>query len=90
MKTYHKTPTRSRSRSLSATLKSLIRSNLNEEQKDWLRLTPRERYLESCKLWSTYLVLGGRLDPEPDSQSPFDFPEMRREMPAHGSLEKRA
>jgi hypothetical protein len=28
--------------------------------------------------------LGGDLDPEFDSQSPFNFPEMRRAKPSHG------
>jgi hypothetical protein len=57
---------------------------LNEEQLEWARLTPQQRYIESCKLWSTYLALGGSLDPEPDSQSPFDFPELERAVPANG------
>ena len=57
---------------------------LNEEQRDWAKLTPQERYLESCKLWTTYLAFGGSLDPEPDSQSPFDFPELQRAVSAHG------
>ena len=35
------------------------------------RLTPVQRWLESEKLWQTYLALGGSLDPEPDTQSPF-------------------
>jgi hypothetical protein len=41
------------------------------EWADWYRLTPAERWLESEKLWQTYLALGGSLDPEPDTQSPF-------------------
>ena len=42
------------------------------EWAEWYRLTPAQRWLESEKLWQTYLALGGSLDPEPDSQSPFD------------------
>ena len=57
---------------------------LNEEQAEWAKLTPQERYIESCKLWSTYLALGGSLDPEPDSQSPFNFPEFECAVPADG------
>lgn len=57
---------------------------MNEEQEDWTKLKPEQRYVESCKLWSTYLALGGCLDPEPDSQSPFDFPELQRAVPANG------
>ena len=41
------------------------------EWADWYRLTPVQRWLESEKLWQTYLALGGSLDPEPDTQSPF-------------------
>ena len=56
----------------------------NEEEKEWAMLSPVQRYLESCKLWTTFLTLGGSLDPEPDSQSPFDFPELQRAVPADG------
>jgi len=39
---------------------------------DWYRLTPLERWRISQEvLWPTFLALGGSLDPEPDSQSPF-------------------
>ncbi len=38
---------------------------------DWYRLSAEERWRESSRLWDTYLALGGSLDPEPDSQSPF-------------------
>src|SRR6266404_8298765 len=44
------------------------------EWADWYRLTPVQRWLESEKLWQTYLALGGSLDPEPDTQSPFFDP----------------
>lgn len=37
----------------------------------WYALTPMERWHETAKLWETYLALGGSLDPEPDTQSPF-------------------
>ena len=42
-----------------------------EEQADWYSLTPLERWRESVQLWEVYLALGGSLDPEPDTQSPF-------------------
>jgi hypothetical protein len=45
---------------------------------EWVRLTPAERYRETIRLWDHYLSLGGTLDPESDSQSPFDFPELER------------
>src|ERR1700676_1779572 len=34
-------------------------------------LSAGERFLESSRLWETYLALGGSLEPEPDTQSPF-------------------
>ena len=52
------------------------------EPDDWALLSPEERYIESGKLWAVYLNLGGSLDPEPDSQSPFDFEENERAVPA--------
>ena len=39
------------------------------EWAEWYRLTPEQRFLESMKLWETYLALGGSLEPEPDTQS---------------------
>jgi len=61
-----------------------ILPDLDDETREWMLMTPAERYLESCRLWSTYLLLGGSLDPQPDSQSPFDFPEMQRAVPPDG------
>ncbi len=72
------------SQSITKDLRILLQSILNEEQQEWFQLSPGDRYLESCKLWTTYKKFGGRLEPEPDSQSPFDFPEMRSKIPAYG------
>ena len=47
---------------------------VGEERAEWYRLTPQERWRESEKLWQLYLSLGGTLDPEPDTQSPFFDP----------------
>jgi hypothetical protein len=44
---------------------------VGEEWAEWYRLTPQERFHESMKLWDTYLALGGSLEPEADTQSPF-------------------
>ena len=44
-----------------------------DEWADWYRMKPIERWKESQKLWAFYTQAGGSLDPEPDSQSPFDF-----------------
>lgn len=55
-----------------------------DEWAEWYRLTPVQRWLESEKLWQTYLALGGSLDPEPDTQSPFFDARAPRPRPAHG------
>jgi hypothetical protein len=52
-----------------------------DEAEEWLRMTPRQRLVESERLWAAYLALGGSLEPEYDSQSPFNFlyyPDARR------------
>ncbi len=48
---------------------------VGEERAEWIRMTPQQRWEESGKLWETFLALGGSLDPEPDTQSPFHDPE---------------
>jgi hypothetical protein len=40
---------------------------------EWHLLDPQQRWRESEKLWRFYLEVGGSLDPEPDTQSPFFF-----------------
>ena len=57
---------------------------VGEEWAEWYRLTPEQRFLESMKLWETYLALGGSLDPEPDTQSPFFDAEEWRENAVDG------
>ncbi len=57
---------------------------VGSEWAEWYRLSPAQRFLESSMLWETYLVLGGSLEPEPDTQSPFFDPEEWRENAAHG------
>ena len=44
---------------------------VGEEWAEWYGLSAEQRFLESMKLWETYLALGGSLEPEPDTQSPF-------------------
>lgn len=56
----------------------------NEEWLEWYRLTPHERFAETSKLWALYLAFGGSLDPEPDSESPFDALYERLPVPADG------
>ena len=50
----------------------------------WNALSPAERFLESMKLWESYLEMGGSLEPEPDTQSPFFDPDEWRENAPHG------
>src|SRR2546421_4693920 len=63
---------------------------VGEEWAEWYRLTPRERWHESEKLWLTYLSLGGSLDPEPDTQSPFFDSAESRAGVADGRAERAA
>ena len=44
---------------------------LPDEWKEWLDLTPIERFRESEKIFAQYLAMGGSLDPDPDPTSPF-------------------
>ena len=48
-----------------------IESVCEPEWVEWYQMSPQVRWTESEKLWATYLSLGGSLDPEPDTQSPF-------------------
>lgn len=50
--------------------------NFIDEELEWLYLTPRQRILETTKLWKFYMSIGGNLDPESDPQSPFYFQEI--------------
>jgi hypothetical protein len=45
--------------------------NLDNETTDWYTLSPAERFEESQKLWEIFILMGGDLEPEPDTQSPF-------------------
>lgn len=57
---------------------------VGEEWSEWYTMTPIQRLEASSRLWQTYLELGGSLDPEPDSRSPFYAPEEERAFAAHG------
>ena len=57
---------------------------VGEEWAEWYRLTPAQRWTETSILWQTYIALGGSLDPEPDTQSPFFDARTPRAMPADG------
>jgi hypothetical protein len=61
-----------------------IEASVEEEVLEWYRMTPQERWAESMRLWQTFLLLGGSLDPEPDSQSPFYDAGARGSVPPDG------
>lgn len=43
---------------------------VGEKWAEWFRLTPAERFIESMKMWETYVALGRSLEPEPDTSGP--------------------
>jgi hypothetical protein len=55
-----------------------------DEWKDWLALTPIERFRQSEQIFAEYLAMGGSLDPDPDPTSPFYDPQTWRPDAAHG------
>lgn len=57
---------------------------VGSEWAEWFRLTPVERWQENGKLWASFVALGGSLDPEPDTQSPFFDADASRQSAAHG------
>jgi hypothetical protein len=74
-------PTASRSRySEPEALVALV----GPERADWYRRTPEERWRAAEALWQTFTDLGGTLDVEPDSQSPFYAARSRSAASAHG------
>ncbi len=48
---------------------------LPDEWKEWVNLTPLERFRQSELIFAQYLAMGGSLDPDPDPTSPFYDPE---------------
>lgn len=44
---------------------------VGEEWAAWYRLTPAQRFAAQDEMWAIFFALGGSLDPEPDTQSPF-------------------
>jgi hypothetical protein len=45
------------------------------EEEQWRNFSPRKRFRQYQTLLDYYIRAGGRLQPEKDSQSPFDFRE---------------
>jgi len=64
--------------------KCLHVSAVEGEWLDWYRLTSRQRWKEARKLWNFYLAMGGSLDPESDTQSPFNSACLQGAPSAHG------
>lgn len=62
----------------------LIDPNISAEWLDWYHLSPAERWQHSTRLWETFLALGGSLEPEPDTESPFFDATSWRPAPPHG------
>jgi hypothetical protein len=60
------------------------RQTVEDEWLAWYRLTPQQRWAEQEKLWALFLELGGSLDPEPDTQSPFYDAVAAGAVSAHG------
>lgn len=58
-------------------------STVEDEWLDWYRLTPAQRWKETRKLWAFYMKMGGSLEPEPDTQSPFNSAYLRRPSSAY-------
>ena len=57
---------------------------VGEEWAAWYRLSPRERWRQSEQLWQIYFHLGGSLDTQPDTQSPFFDPGAQSTRVTHG------
>ena len=49
----------------------MLYEQLPDEWKEWLDLTPLERFRRSEEIFAQYLAMGGSLDPDPDPTSPF-------------------
>ncbi len=62
----------------------MIFEEMPDEWKEWLELTPIERFRQSEKLFAQYLAMGGSLDPDPDPTSPFYDPDQWRPGAAYG------
>jgi hypothetical protein len=57
---------------------------VGEEWAAWYRLSAVERWRESEQLRQIYFHLGGSLDTQPDTQSPFFDPRAPRTRPFNG------
>ena len=65
-------------------LLAMTYEQLPDEWKEWLDLSPLERFRRSEEIFAQYLAMGGSLDPDPDPTSPFDDPQTSGAGPAYG------
>ena len=65
-------------------LREMMFEDMPDEWKEWIELSPMERFRQSEKLFAQYLAMGGSLDPDPDPTSPFYDPETSSTGPAYG------
>lgn len=61
-----------------------IEDLVGPEWAEWYLMSPQQRWAETGRLWQLYLAMGGSLDPEPDTDSPFFDEDEWRELSAHG------
>jgi hypothetical protein len=72
------------SRLVSHSLDMPAHDDISAEWLDWYNLTPIERWEHSTRLWETFRSLGGNLEPEPDTESPFFDAASWRPTPVDG------
>jgi hypothetical protein len=77
-------PKKGRQMPLDAVFSTWMFEDLPDEWREWIELTPLERWRQSQLLFAQYLAQGGSLDPDPDPDGPFYFPEEWRPDVAHG------
>ncbi len=65
-------------------LQDLFGLSEDDDLRAWYRLSPLLRFLQTERLWRTFVLLGGTSDPAPDPQSPFYFPPEKRAGARHG------
>jgi hypothetical protein len=61
----------------------MLYEDLPDEWKEWIDLSPIERFRQSEKLFAQYVAMGGSLDPDPDPTSPFYDEDEWRAFAAH-------
>ena len=57
---------------LPAALLAAIEARVGPEWMAWYALSPADRWLESARLWQSYVALGGSFDPLTDNERPLD------------------